>query len=141
MRNSVLNRIIAAISAIFMPIINIMTAAGITKGFLALFVSLGWIAQDSGTYLICNAIADAFFYFLPVFIAFTAAEQFKCDKFTAVVVAGVLLYPQLTQAFDAAQKINFAGIPVTKVSIQCFAYTDGSRLSAFYREVLEAGYT
>lgn len=63
MRNSVLNRIIAAISAIFMPIINIMTAAGITKGFLALFVSLGWIAQDSGTYLICNAIADAFFYF------------------------------------------------------------------------------
>ena len=51
MRNSVLNRIIAAISAIFMPIINIMTAAGITKGFLALFVSLGWIAQDSGTYL------------------------------------------------------------------------------------------
>ena len=69
MRNSVLNRIIAAISAIFMPIINIMTAAGITKGFLALFVSLGWIAQDSGTYLICNAIADAFFYFLPVFIA------------------------------------------------------------------------
>lgn len=65
MRNSVLNRIIAAISAIFMPIINIMTAAGITKGFLALFVSLGWIAQDSGTYLICNAIADAFFYFCP----------------------------------------------------------------------------
>ena len=59
MRNSVLNRIIAAISAIFMPIINIMTAAGIMKGFLALFVSLGWIAQDSGTYLICNAIADA----------------------------------------------------------------------------------
>lgn len=116
MRNSVLNRIIAAISAIFMPIINIMTAAGITKGFLALFVSLGWIAQDSGTYLICNAIADAFFYFLPVFIAFTAAEQFKCDKFTAVVVAGVLLYPQLTQAFDAAQKINFAGIPVTKAT-------------------------
>lgn len=44
MRNSVLNRIIAAISAIFMPIINIMTAAGITKGFLALFVSLGWIS-------------------------------------------------------------------------------------------------
>ena len=102
MRNSVLNRIIAAISAIFMPIINIMTPARITKGFLALFVSLGWIAQDSGTYLICNAIADAFFYFLPVFIAFTAAEQFKCDKFTAVVVAGVLLYPQLTQAFDAS---------------------------------------
>ena len=64
MRNSVLNRIIAAISAIFMPIINIMTAAGITKGFLALFVSLGWIAQDSGTYLICNAIADAFCLFL-----------------------------------------------------------------------------
>ena len=57
MRNSVLNRIIAAISAIFMPIINIMTAAGITKGFLALFVSLGWIAQDSGTYLIqCHLV-------------------------------------------------------------------------------------
>ena len=57
MRNSVLNRIIAAISAIFMPIINIMTAAGITKGLLALFLSLGWIAQDSGTYLIqCHLV-------------------------------------------------------------------------------------
>lgn len=116
MKNSVLNRIIAAISAIFMPIINIMTAAGITKGFLALFVSLGWIAQDSGTYLICNAISDAFFYFLPVFIAFTAAEQFACDKFTAVAVAGVLLYPKLTQAFEAAEQISFAGIPVTNAT-------------------------
>ena len=81
MRNSVLNRIIAAISAIFMPIINIMTAAGITKGFLALFVSLGWIAQDSGTYLICNAIADAFFYFLPVSslaLPFSLAADRRC---------------------------------------------------------------
>ncbi len=42
MRNSVLNRIIAAISAIFMPIINIMTAAGIMKGFFGI-VCKSWM--------------------------------------------------------------------------------------------------
>ena len=79
-KNSMLNRIIEALSAIFLPIINVVTAAGVTKGFLALFVSLGWVESGSGTYIICSSMADSLFYFLPIFIAFTSANCGKSDS-------------------------------------------------------------
>lgn len=115
-KNSMLNRIIEALSAIFLPIINVVTAAGVTKGFLALFVSLGWVESGSGTYIICSSMADSLFYFLPIFIAFTSAKQFGCDRFTAAVIGGLLVHPNITAAFESGVGLDFAGIPVTSVN-------------------------
>ena len=72
---NILNRFIDLISGIFQPILGILAAAGMIKGFSALFLALGWLTESSGTYQILFALGDALFYFFPVFLGFTAAKN------------------------------------------------------------------
>lgn len=109
---SVLSRVIDAVSAIFVPIINLLSAAGILKGVLAILVAADALSADSDTYLILNAMGSSVFYFLPVLLAYTSAEKFGANKFTSVVIAGVLLWPSLTTALEAGDVLSFLGLPI-----------------------------
>lgn len=62
-RNLLIDRAIDGVSGIFMPIINVLSAAGILKGILAIIVAVGALSTDSQTYLVLNAMADSLFYF------------------------------------------------------------------------------
>ena len=52
-----------------------MAGAGVLKGFLTLAVTMGWLADTSGVYLVLFSIADGLFTFLPIMLAFTAAKN------------------------------------------------------------------
>ncbi|MGL6221606.1 MAG: PTS transporter subunit EIIC [Lacrimispora sphenoides] len=114
-KKSMINVMIDGISGIFLPIINLLSAAGILKGILTILTASNIVSGTSETYLVLNAMADSLFYFLPMVLAFTAAKKFGCDPFTAVVIGGVLLYPSLTKVFEAGTNIFFAGIPMKAV--------------------------
>ncbi|MCQ4823130.1 PTS beta-glucoside transporter subunit IIABC, partial [Eubacterium callanderi] len=68
-----LNKVISLLSAIFLPFINLMVSAGILKGILALLLANGSVTEGTSTFSILNGISDAFFYFIPIFLAYTAA--------------------------------------------------------------------
>lgn len=51
----------------FAPTLGVLAGSGLIKGVLALCTSLNLLTTESGTYIILNAAADAFFYFLPIF--------------------------------------------------------------------------
>ncbi|KYG29248.1 beta-glucoside-specific PTS transporter subunit IIABC [Alkalihalobacillus trypoxylicola] len=87
------------ISGIFTPILPALAGAGLLKGFIALFVTLGWLSNESDTYLILDAIADSVFHFLPFFLAVSAARKLKTNEFIALAIAGTLLYPTFINAF------------------------------------------
>ena len=70
-----LDAFIDLVSGIIQPILGVLCAAGMTKGFNALFVALGWYANTSGEYLLFNAIGDSLFNFLPVLLGYTAAKN------------------------------------------------------------------
>lgn len=114
-KKKITDLLIHGISDIIMPVIHLLTAAGIMKGILIILSSMGILSESSDTYLVFNAIADSAFYFLPVLLAITAAKKFHASPFTAVAVAGVLLYPSLTTAMDAAESLRFLGIPMKSV--------------------------
>ncbi len=114
--SGVVNRIIDGISGIFLPIVNLLSATGILKGVLAIFTGTGLLSAESETYLVLNAMADSLFYFLPILLAATSAKKFGADVFTAVVIAGVLLYPSLTMALESGETIHFFGIPLRSVT-------------------------
>lgn len=115
-KRSVVNIIIDGISGIFLPIVNILSAAGIMKGLLAGAVALELISKTEDTYTVLNAMADSLFYYLPILLAYTAARKFKANPFTAVVIAGVLLYPSLTTIFAGPESIRFLGMGITSVN-------------------------
>ncbi|WP_339218487.1 PTS transporter subunit EIIC [Paenibacillus sp. FSL H8-0332] len=115
-KRSLVNIIIDGISGIFLPIVNILSAAGIMKGLLAGAVALELISKTEGTYTVLNAMADSLFHYLPLLLAFTAARKFGANPFTAVVIGGVMLYPSLTTLFANNEIIEFMGMSIKPVN-------------------------
>lgn len=87
--------LIDTLSGVFTPILSLLCATGIIKGLLGLAVFLlGNSFKDTGTYQLLYAIGDGFFYFLPVMLAYTAAQKFKMNHFTALTIAAAFLYAE-----------------------------------------------
>lgn len=89
-------KVIEFMMAIFYPLIPAMAGAGMLKSVLVILSMLGVISQDTDFYVILSYISDALFYFMPILVAYTAADKLKCDKIIAVTIAGFLLFPNLT---------------------------------------------
>ena len=129
---SILNQFIDLISGIFQPILGILAAAGMIKGFAALFLALGWLTESSGTYQILFALGDALFYFFPVFLGFTAAKKFGSNHFIGMAIGAAIVYPTLVSAmefgakgahtlfdgtiFEVESNLSFLGIPVISMN-------------------------
>lgn len=125
---NVVGRVIDVVSSIFAPILGVMAATGILKGLLLISVAAKWLATTSPTYQILYAAADALFMFLPMYLAVTAARKFNSNPYTALTLAGALLYTQLATVNllvdgkvtpitlrawgQAGNSIDFFGIPV-----------------------------
>ncbi|MDQ1075357.1 MULTISPECIES: beta-glucoside-specific PTS transporter subunit IIABC [Microbacterium] len=114
-RKSLFNRFISMIAALFTPLLWALAGTGLLKAFLAAAVTFGWIDPQTTTYVVLNALADAFIHFLPLALAFTAARYFKANEFTSFAIAAALVYPSLSTLTGAAD-VTFFGIPFTMVS-------------------------
>lgn len=110
------NRFIDLISSIFSPIIWPLAGAGLLKAFLSMATQFGWLDPVSQTNIILAATADALFYFLPVFLAVTAAKRFKTNQFTSMAIAGALVYPSIVALAGQPDPVNFAGIPMVMMN-------------------------
>lgn len=117
-RQNVINVILDTISGIFTPVLPAIIGAGMLKGFLALFVTLGWLSAESGEYSILNIVGNAAFYFLPFLLAVSSARKFKVNEFLAMSLAGAMLYPTILDAYHAGQldPIHFLSLPVSIVA-------------------------
>lgn len=106
------DRFVNLISAIFQPILWVLAGTGLLKAFIMLASTFGWLAPTSSTYVILSASADALFYFLPMFLAITAAKRFGANQFVSLTLAGGLLYPSIIGLVSAEAPVTFFGIPV-----------------------------
>lgn len=75
-KESMVATLIDIVSSIFTPFLGAFTGAGLLKGFLVLFVTLGLLDKSTTTYTILNAAGDGVFYFLPIFLAYCAGNKF-----------------------------------------------------------------
>lgn len=103
------------VSGIFMPFMGAFTAAGLIKGFLVLFTTFGWMDKTGTTYQILYSAGDAAFYFMPIFLAFTAGKKFGCSPFITVSIACTLIYPNIIN-LKGVEGVSFLGIPVDVIS-------------------------
>lgn len=118
-KKSILTIAIDVISAIFLPFMGAFMAAGLLKGFLVVFTTVGWLDTAGTTYQLLYAMADGVFNFLPIFLAYTAAKKFKAEPFVAMAVAAALVYPNISTLYSAGEAVSFFGIPVTLISYPC----------------------
>ncbi|MFT8469935.1 MAG: PTS transporter subunit EIIC [Oenococcus sp.] len=97
---NIFDKFVGIVSGIFIPLLGLLTAEGIIKGLLALFVALNWLKTTNGTYIILYAIGDSLFYFFPIFVGYTAAEKFHLDKFVGMAIGATMIYPTLISALS-----------------------------------------
>lgn len=123
---SLLDKFVDIVSGIFTPILGVLAASGMIKGFTALFVALAWIDGKGGTYQVLQTIGDGLFYFFPIFLGLTAARKFKMSEFTAMAIGAAMVYPTLSailkgeplyqmfagSMFASPVHIEFLGVPV-----------------------------
>lgn len=126
------DKIIDVISGVFQPILGVLTAAGMIKGFLALFAAMGWVLPESGTYIILNAVGDAMFMYLPVVLGYTASKKFGLNSFVGLVIGLALCYPAVQQSslsmgleplysvfqntvFEAPVYLEFLKVPIISI--------------------------
>jgi PTS system beta-glucosides-specific IIC component len=116
-KGNLFNRFVALISSIFLPFLWTLAGAALLKAFVGAAAQFHWLDSTSSTYAILNASGDAVLKFLPVLLAITAAKRFKANQFTAVVLAGALMYLEITAWTGLkASPSDFFGIPVVAVS-------------------------
>jgi PTS system beta-glucosides-specific IIC component len=120
------SRFIDMISGVFTPLLGLLAATGMIKGFNEMFVAFGWITQDSGTYQLLKATGDCLFYFFPIFLGYTAIKKFGGSPFLGMAIGASLVYPTLAglktgdplytlftgTLFESPIHITFLGMPV-----------------------------
>ncbi|MGD0031153.1 beta-glucoside-specific PTS transporter subunit IIABC [Paenibacillus illinoisensis] len=129
-KDRLLDKFIDLISGVFSPILGIFIATGMIKGFLALFSTLSIIDPQSGTYTVLYALADGFFYSLPIFLGYTTSKKFGGNVFVGMTIGVTLIYPTIIQLasgdpsstlftgsiFESNVYSHFAGIPLVLIN-------------------------
>lgn len=118
-KGTILNRVIATMSAVFAPFIYILAAAGILQGCLIIINMAYPSFQSTGTYEVLSFMSWAPFTFLPIFIAITASRHFKCNMFIAVACCASLVSPtwsEIAARIAGGENISFLGIALAETT-------------------------
>ena len=118
-KQSVVNRIIATMSAVFAPFVYILAAAGLLQGALILITMAAPNFANTGTYEVLSFMSWTPFTFLPIFIAVTASKHFKCNTFIAVLCCCALVNPswaEMAARIADGETIRFLGIKLSETT-------------------------
>ena len=118
-KQSVVNRIIATMSAVFAPFVYILAAAGLLQGALILITMAAPDFANTGTYEVLSFMSWTPFTFLPIFIAVTASKHFKCNTFIAVLCCCALVNPswaEMAARIADGETIRFIGIKLSETT-------------------------
>ncbi len=111
-KGNVISTILGFIGGTFSPVIPVLVAGGLTGAVLTLLTTFAGVTTESGTYQIIYSINQATFYFLPIFIGFSAATKLNSNGYLGAFLGAILLY----SGINGVEGLDFFGIPVATVS-------------------------
>ncbi|MGM0251302.1 beta-glucoside-specific PTS transporter subunit IIABC [Enterococcus sp. AZ129] len=120
-KNSLGNRILNTVAAIFTPVVPAIAASGMLKGIIAIAVMVAnnfyqVDLKPLNTYIILSAASDALFYFMPVILGYSAAKVFKTNEYIAMVIGATLCYPTIVSLMTEKSAVTLFGLHVTKAN-------------------------
>ncbi|NSU11406.1 PTS glucose transporter subunit IIA [Enterococcus faecalis] len=120
-KNSLGNRILNTVAAIFTPVVPAIAASGMLKGILAIAVMVAnnfyqVDLKPLNTYIILSAASDALFYFMPVILGYSAAKVFKTNEYIAMVIGATLCNPTIVSLMTEESAVTLFGLHVTKAN-------------------------
>lgn len=131
-----LNFVLQKISEIFTPLVPAIAAAGLIKGLLAAAGKLPMFDAftSTSTYSILNTASNVIFFFMPIFLAYTAAKALKCNEIIAMVLGGFLCHPAIdAMILDVETASTIFGLPVLK---KAFTIGEASKVFSYTESVI-----
>lgn len=111
------NRILNYLSGSMTQVIPIMVAAAMFK---TIYVVLGpdtlnLISAESDLYRTLDFLYDAGFYFMPIYIGYTAARKLNVSPVLGMYMGGILIVPDLINIVAAGEPFKVFGLPMRLV--------------------------
>lgn len=108
----VLATIVDFISGTFVPVLPILVAAGLVSAVLNIAVTFFGLPSEGGTYVVLTAINNAGFYFLPIFLGYSAARKIGINPMMGAYLGAILVHSSI----DNAEGLDFLGLSIPQVS-------------------------
>lgn len=107
--------LIGTLSACVFPVLPIFMGAGMIKLIVNILgPSLLDLFSENGDFLrLLDLVGDAGFYFLPIFIAWSAARHFKTSIPMAIFLGSILVHPEFVNIVTEGKDFSVYGIPMT----------------------------
>lgn len=111
-KKNIWGTIIDFISGTFVPVLPVLCAAGLVSAVLTICTTFFGLSTKSGTYNILTTINSAGFYFLPIYIGFSAARKLGMNPIMGMYLAGILVHKNI----DGVKDLSFLGIHITQAT-------------------------
>lgn len=110
----ILNNVLTYIMNSIAPIIPVLIGVSMWKTLGALLGSsmLNVVADDSDFVTMCNFLFEALFYFLPVYIGYTAAKYMKIEPVWGLFLGALIITPTFVGLVGNVDSFTVFGIPV-----------------------------
>lgn len=115
-KTTLFNTVIDVITGCMSPLIPALIGGGMIKVLLIVLPMIHLLSTDSQTFAVLSFFGDAPFYFIPIMLAFTAAQKFKVSPMLAVTVAGIMLHPNFVALVNEGGSLSVFGLPITLAS-------------------------
>ena len=96
--------------------IPLLIGAGMLKGFVLIFWQMGILTDTSPTYVVLMTACNSAFYFLPIYVGFSAAKVYGGNQILGAFLGAILLHPSFVSMVGSGEAISLYGIPVRAVN-------------------------
>lgn len=107
------NNILNYLSGSLTQLIPLLTAAAMFKTVLVVIGPdmLKLVAPEDDLYILLNFLYSAGFYFLPIYLGYTAAKKLGVTPVLGMFMGGILIAPEFVALADAGTSFTVYGIP------------------------------
>lgn len=108
----VLNNLMGALSGSITPVLPVFIVSGIFKMVAVLLgpTNLGLLTAESELYRLCNIVSAAGYFFLPFFVAYSAAVKFKTSPVLSMLIPAVMLHSDMLAIVAAGEAFKIYGL-------------------------------
>lgn len=112
--NAILNYMAGSMT----PVLPIVLAGGMFRAILAILGPdlLKVLDPASSEYAVLNLVYEIAFYFMPVFLGYSAAKKLGSNPMLGMALGAVLLAPSFINLVNAGDPLTFLGLPVRLVN-------------------------
>lgn len=113
---SIGNGIVQAVVNSVIPTLPILIGSGMFKVIALLLLQFGVLDATNSTYLVLYNVGECGFYFLPIYVAISAAKHFQTNVAISVMTTSFLVLPAFINGLADGTISNIFGIPITQAT-------------------------